>query len=172
MERERENIWAPWRIGYIVNIDKNDDGCFLCDNIADVDDDQDNYVLWRSQHSVVVFNHYPYNNGHMLIVPQRHIADLSEATDEEMLDLMRLVREAQKCLSLAINPQGFNVGLNAGRCAGAGLPGHLHVHIVPRWNGDTNFMSICSDTEVISQSMRELFDQLKETSEEHDLPKL
>jgi ATP adenylyltransferase len=172
LEKERDNLWAPWRIGYILDVNKDNKGCFLCDNIAQVENDQDNYVLWRSQHSVVVFNHYPYNNGHMLIVPQRHIADLSEATDEEMLDLMRLVREAQKCLTLAIQPQGFNVGINVGRCAGAGLPGHLHVHIVPRWNGDTNFMSICSNAEVISQSMRELFEQLKETSQEHDLPKL
>jgi len=172
LEKERDNLWAPWRIGYILDVNKDNKGCFLCDNIAQTENDDENYVLWRSEHSVVVFNHYPYNNGHMLIVPQRHIADLSEATDEEMLDLMRLVREAQKCLSLTVHPQGFNVGFNVGRCAGAGLPGHLHVHIVPRWNGDTNFMSVCSNAEVISQSMRELFDQLKETSREHGLPKL
>lgn len=172
MEKERDNIWAPWRIGYIISAIKETKGCFLCEHIASPRDDEENFVLWRSKHSIVVFNHYPYNNGHTLVVPLRHIADLSEATDEEMLDLMRLTREFQKCLTLTVQAQGFNVGINIGRCAGAGLPGHLHIHIVPRWNGDTNFMSTCAQTEVISQSMRELYDLLKKTSEEHSLPKL
>jgi ATP adenylyltransferase len=169
---ERKNLWAPWRIGYILDINNPPEECFICTYREHPDKDDTNLVLWRSPWSIVVLNRYPYNNGHMLIAPQRHIAELSEATDEELLDMMKLVREAQQCLTLAIHPQGFNVGINVGRCAGAGLPGHLHLHIVPRWDGDTNFVSVCSDTKVISQSLEELLEQLRETSREHELPKL
>jgi ATP adenylyltransferase len=115
-------------------------------------------------------NRYPYNNGHLLIAPRRHAGDMEDLTETEMADLMRLTRDAKRGLALSVNPQGFNVGINFGRCAGAGLPGHLHIHIVPRWNGDTNFVSVCSDTKVISQSLEELLTQLKETSAEHNLP--
>lgn len=120
----------------------------------------------------MILNRFPYNNGHLLIAPLRHIADLAEATDDEMLEITKLIRETQKALSLAINPHGFNVGLNLGRCAGAGLPGHLHFHIVPRWNGDTNFMHVCSDTDVVSQSLTELLALLKNLSRENNLPAL
>ncbi len=172
MPLERNNLWAPWRIGYIRDINNHSGECFICMNTGCPDMDHANLVLWRSPWSIVILNRFPYNNGHLLIAPQRHIADLSEATDDELLDMMKLLREAQQCLTLAVHPQGFNVGINLGRCAGAGLPGHLHVHIVPRWDGDTNFVSVCSDTKVISQSLEELLVQLKETSREHGLPKL
>jgi ATP adenylyltransferase len=108
----------------------------------------------------------------MLIAPARHIPDLDQATDEELLEMTKLVRESQKALSLTIEPHGFNVGMNFGRCAGAGLPEHLHIHLVPRWSGDTNFMNVCSDTDVISQSLSELFEQLKQISAGHNLPSL
>jgi len=117
-------------------------------------------------------NRFPYNNGHLLIAPARHIADLDDASDEEMTELMKLVREAQRALSMTINPHGFNVGLNFGRCAGAGLPGHMHIHVVPRWDGDTNFMNVCSDTDVVSQSLIDLLAELRAASAEHDLPGL
>ena len=159
---ERDNLWAPWRIGYITAADKEDQGCFLCLAQTHPDRDNEHLVLWRSSHCVVVMNRYPYNNGHVLIAPSRHFADLSEATDEELLDLMQQVRDIQACLTQTIHPDGFNTGMNTGRCAGAGLPGHLHIHVVPRWNGDTNFMSVCSDTEVISQSMDELMNLLRQ----------
>jgi ATP adenylyltransferase len=146
--------------------------CFICDNQANPRDDDKNLVLWRSSQSLVMLNHFPYNNGHLLIAPARHIADLEAATDSEMLEISKLIRDSQKALSLAIEPHGFNVGMNFGRCAGAGLPGHLHIHLVPRWNGDTNFMPVCSDTGVISQSMSELFELLKQVSKEHNLPRL
>ncbi|MCF7975257.1 MAG: HIT domain-containing protein [Phycisphaerae bacterium] len=159
---ERNNLWAPWRIGYITAPHKKTEGCFLCHHQEQDSQDDDNLVLWRSQWCVAVLNRYPYNNGHVLIAPKRHFSDLSEATDAEMLDLMHQVRDSQACLKEAVNPDGFNVGINTGRCAGAGLPGHLHIHVVPRWNGDTNFMSVCSDTEVISQSMNELMSLLRQ----------
>ncbi|MBW8001415.1 MAG: HIT domain-containing protein [Planctomycetes bacterium] len=168
---ERKNLWAPWRIKYIqgLNQEKN---CFLCHNLENPQEDDKNLVLWRTPNCMVVLNFYPYNNGHLLIAPNRHIAELDQATDEEMLEMTKLIRESQKALSLAINPHGFNIGANIGRCAGAGLPGHLHFHIVPRWDGDTNFMHVCSDTDVISQSLTELFDLLKQISKENNLPKV
>ena len=166
---ERKNLWAPWRIKYIQGLDQTD-GCFLCDYLAAPDKDKDNLILWRTEHAFVVFNKFPYNNGHLLIAPNRHIADFSDASNDELLCMMQLVRDCQKALSLAIAPHGFNVGMNFGRCAGAGLPDHVHIHIVPRWNGDTNYMHVCSDTDVISQSMTELYDKLIEISKTENLP--
>ena len=168
---ERKNLWAPWRIGYIQALNESSD-CFICHNLANSQDDDKNLVLWRCERSIVILNRFPYNNGHLLIAPVRHIPNLEQATDEELLELTKLVRESQKALSLTIKPPGFNVGMNFGRCAGAGLPGHLHVHIVPRWDEDTNFMHVCSETRVISQSLTELLALLKQVSKEHNLPEL
>jgi len=156
---------------YIQGLDKSSD-CFICHDLKNPQDDGKNLVLWRSDTSIVILNRFPYNNGHLLIAPARHIPDLDQAGDDELLELTKLIRESQKALSLAIKPQGFNVGMNFGRCGGAGLPNHFHIHIVPRWEGDTNFMSVCSDTDVISQSLIELLNQLKQVSEEHNLPGL
>jgi ATP adenylyltransferase len=166
---ERKNLWAPWRIKYIQGLARTD-GCFLCDALNDPDRDRDNLLLWRTEHAFVVFNKFPYNNGHLLIAPNRHIADLSGADDDELLCLMHLVQDCQKALSLAIHPHGFNVGMNFGRCAGAGLPEHVHIHVVPRWDGDTNYMHVCSDTDVISQGLTELYDQLTDISKTEKLP--
>ena len=118
------------------------------------------------------WNRYPYSNGHLLIAPARHIPDLGQATDQELMEMIKLVRESQKALTLAIKPHGFNVGMNFSRCAGAGLPGHVHIHVVPRWEGDTNFMAVCSGIDVISQSLAELLALLRKITAEHQLPKL
>ena len=166
---EQNRLWAPWRIPYIRGLEK-EEGCFLCRDYAHPEEDVENLVLWRTARSIVVLNRFPYNNGHLLIAPARHIADLGEASEEEMLELCKLVRESQRALSIAISPHGFNVGLNFGRCSGAGLPGHLHLHVVPRWEGDTNFISVCSDTKVIGQSLAELLAILGRASAEHGLP--
>lgn len=168
---ERENLWAPWRIPYIKGLEKSE-GCFLCHDFAHPEADDENLLLWRTERSVVVLNRFPYNNGHLLVSPARHIANLDETTIDEMTELMQLVREAQRALSMTVNPHGFNVGLNFGRCAGAGLPGHMHIHVVPRWDGDTNFMNVCSDTDVISQSQVDLLAELRAVSAEHGLPGL
>lgn len=168
---DRKNLWAPWRIKYIQGL--NDSGeCFICHDLQKPADDDKNLVLWRTSLCVVILNRFPYNNGHLLIAPARHIGELSEAGDDEMLEMTKLIAESQKVLTLAIKPHGFNVGLNIGRCAGAGLPGHLHFHLVPRWDGDTNFMAVCGDTDVISQSLEELLCQLKKISDENNLPAL
>jgi len=175
---ERENLWAPWRIGYIQGLCKEPQppgekcDCFICNNLKHPENDDENLVLWRTQECIVILNRFPYNNGHMLIAPNRHIPDLTDATQAELLAMITLIRESQKALSMAIKPHGFNVGMNFSRCAGAGLPGHLHIHVVPRWDGDTNFMAVCSNTDVISQSLTELLKMLKEISKEHKLPNM
>ena len=117
-----------------------------------------------------MLNKFPYNNGHLLLASIRHIASLDELDDGEMLELTKLIIASQKVLTRAIKPHGFNIGMNFGRCAGAGLPGHLHIHVVPRWDGDTNFMDVCANTDVISQGMKDLYKQLKAVSAEHNLP--
>jgi ATP adenylyltransferase len=167
---ERNNLWAPWRIKYIQGLaDKSD--CFLCSYLAMPEKDVENRVLWRTEQALVVFNKFPYNNGHLLVAPVRHVADLQQASDQELLMLMRLVRDCQFALTRAIAPHGFNVGMNFGRCAGAGLPEHLHIHVVPRWNGDTNYMHVCSDTDVISQGLDELYEKLVAVSRDEQLPR-
>jgi len=167
---QRRNLWAPWRMPYIKAL-SNEGGCFLCANAANPAADQENFVLWRTTRSMVVLNMFPYNNGHVLIAPLRHVADLDALDEQEMLDVMRLIRDAQAVLSEAVHPNGFNVGMNFGRCAGAGLPGHMHIHIVPRWDGDTNFMAVTAGTDVISQSMKELYDELQKTSARLGFPR-
>lgn len=166
---ERKNLWAPWRIEYIKGIEEKS-GCFICGYAGNADGDPENLVLWRTSRCIVMFNRFPYNNGHLLVAPLRHIADLGEADDGELLEMMKLTRDCKRVLTEAICPHGFNVGLNFGRCAGAGLPGHMHIHIVPRWDGDTNFMAVCTDTDVISQSLVDLYEELKQISEKKDLP--
>lgn len=182
---ERNNLWAPWRINYILGLSELENNikencfqkpgtneCFICHNIEHPQADEINLVLWRTEQSIVILNRFPYNNGHLLIAPKTHIPDLNQTTDEQMFDMIKLIKESQKALSLAIKPHGFNVGMNFSRCAGAGLPGHLHIHVVPRWDGDTNFMSVCSDTKVISQSLIELLELLTKVSIENGLPDL
>ena len=166
---KRNNLWAPWRIGYIKGLAKKQD-CFICDSVKNPQADGENFVLWRTTSSLVMLNRYPYNNGHLLLMPIRHVADLEELNDSELLEITKLIVACQKALKLVVNPHGFNVGMNFGRCAGAGLPGHLHIHIVPRWDGDTNFMEVCAGTDVVSQSMKDLYAQLKTVSTEHNLP--
>lgn len=153
----QSQLWAPWRLNYIVTSkDEKPAECFLC-KYASESTDEANYVVLRGQHSIVVLNRFPYNNGHILVAPLEHKATLSEINDTESLEMQQLLRRMTEVLKTTINPDGFNVGLNLGRVAGAGLPGHLHWHIVPRWNGDTNFMPVCADVRVIPQALDALY---------------
>jgi len=148
---------------YIRSLGKPDNGkCFLCDASSATDDQEraERLVLWQTEHSVVVINCFPYTNGHLLVCPRAHKADFDELSTEEMLDLQTQTAEAIRLLKRAISPQGFNVGINLGRCAGAGVPGHLHQHIVPRWNGDTNFMGVIGEVRVVPEAMSRLYEQL------------
>ena len=168
-----QQLWAPWRLNYITNAVEKDPnesvakasepppaGCFLC-RYRDETRDAENYVVDRSEHSLIVLNRFPYNNGHLLIAPREHKATLAELSDAELLDLQKQIRHMVALMTLVMGAEGFNVGLNLGRVAGAGLPGHLHWHIVPRWNGDVNFMPIIADTKVIPQSLDALYQLLK-----------
>jgi len=157
-----EQLWAPWRLSYIkTSKDEQPPGCFLC-RYRDSADDAENFVVHRGKNILVVLNRYPYNNGHLLVAPSSHKGTFEELTDAEMLECQQKIRDMTAALSAAISPDGFNVGLNLGRASGAGLPGHLHWHIVPRWNGDTNFMSVIDDVTVIPQSLQALFELLRE----------
>ena len=155
-----EDLWAPWRLHYVVkDHQRPEPGCFLCHGWQD-QADRENLVVHRQERSLVVLNRYPYNNGHLLVAPAEHKGNVAELTDEEMLELMQTIRAMIGALDEVLHPDGYNVGLNLGRVAGAGLPGHLHWHIVPRWNGDTNFMPVVSNTKVIVQSLEALYDLL------------
>ena len=139
----------------------NSSDCFFCRYFDTPQDDADNLVLWRTESGLVCLNRFPYTNGHLLIAPAAHKPNLPDLSHTEMLDLMQMLTKAQQTLSRALNPQGFNVGMNLGRCAGAGLPGHLHFHIVPRWQGDTNFMAITGEVRVIPQDLAESYRTIK-----------
>lgn len=155
-----DQLWAPWRLSYVKTAkDEETPGCFLC-GYRDSADDVENFVVARGPATIVVLNRYPYNNGHLLVAPSGHKAELHELTDAEHLEVQQQITRMTAALQRTLSPEGFNIGLNLGRAAGAGLPGHLHWHVVPRWGGDTNFMSVVDDVTVIPQSLRALFDLL------------
>ena len=156
----QQQLWAPWRLSYVAEPDKSDGGCFLC-RYRDDNSDTKNHVICRSQSSLVVLNRYPYNNGHLLIAPLEHKATLDDLNDAEFLDMMNLMRRLTSVLSRVLTPDGFNIGLNLGQAAGAGLPGHIHWHVVPRWVGDTNFMPVLGNAKVIPQSLEALYELLQ-----------
>ncbi len=170
-ERKR-NLWAPWRIEYIAELSEAAGECFLCRYRNEPDSDRQNLVLWRGRRCFVVMNRFPYTGGHCLVAPLRHVGELYELDDATMLELMSMLRDAQKVLARALNAEGFNIGLNIGRCAGAGLPGHLHLHLVPRWGGDTNFMHVMGDVRVIPQSLDALYDAMLKAADELKPPSL
>lgn len=157
-------LFAPWRMDYIKTVVKGDDEdkCFLCQAAAATTDAErrESLTLWTTGTMTVLINRYPYTNGHLLIAPVAHKAELEELTPDEQLDLQRQTAAAVKLLKRAVSPQGFNIGINLGRCAGAGLPGHLHQHVVPRWAGDTNFMGVVGEVRVVPQAMSQLYDEL------------
>jgi ATP adenylyltransferase len=154
-------LWAPWRLSYVSTSKPKEttDECFVCRGVA-ASNDRENLLVLRTTLSVVILNRFPYNAGHLLICPKAHKARLEELSTEETLDLQQLIQRMIAILEQRMSPHGFNVGLNLGRAAGAGLPGHLHWHIVPRWDGDTNFMPVLTDTKVIVSSLDALYDQL------------
>jgi ATP adenylyltransferase len=156
-----DRLWAPWRLSYVTaaKAPAEDGPCFLCAGLAD-DDDRRHLIALRTERSVVVLNRFPYNNGHLLVAPRAHKGKLDELTPEELLETMETLRRTIRVLDELMHPDGYNVGLNLGRVAGAGLPGHLHWHVVPRWHGDTNFMPVLADAKVIVQSLDALYDLL------------
>ncbi|MCD5390739.1 HIT domain-containing protein [candidate division NPL-UPA2 bacterium] len=154
-----KQIWAPWRMRYIMG--KKKSGCFFCKNWKDTKD-RENYILSRGKSCFIILNIYPYNNGHLMVVPARHVPSLDGLDEKELLELMVLTRKAIKLLKEALHPHGFNVGMNLGEAAGAGVKDHLHLHIVPRWTEDTNFMPVISETKVIPELLRDTYHKLRE----------
>lgn len=155
------SLYAPWRMDYIRSLDKPAGVCFLCEAANCPESEfRKMLVLWRTEHSVVMLNRYPYTNGHILISPRSHKPDLDELSTDELLDLQIQTTASTRLLKRVVSAQGFNVGINIGRAAGAGVPGHLHQHVVPRWAGDTNFISVVGDVRVVPQAMGQLYEEL------------
>jgi ATP adenylyltransferase len=163
------HLQAPWRMQYIRGLSKPEsEECFLCAAGRTTSDEERRarLILWMTELSIVVINLFPYTNGHLLISPRAHKADMEELTDAELLDLERQSIDAIKLLKRAISPQGFNIGINLGRCAGAGLPGHIHQHVVPRWAGDVNFMTVLGDVRVVPEAADKLWEELTRVRKE------
>ena len=156
------NLWAPWRMEFIRSLgsEATDDGCFLCRYWSKPGGDADHHVVWRTTTTFVVMNRFPYTNGHLLVALAEHKADLVELSDDELVEINRVIKDAVTVLRNTIKPHGFNIGYNLGHCAGAGLPGHLHAHVVPRWSGDTNFMAVIGDARVVPDSLDALYEAL------------
>ena len=156
-------IFAPWRIEYIRS--PKHDGCIFCD-FPKENRDKERLILYRGEKAFVIMNNYPYNPGHVMIAPYRHIGNLEDLSDEELLEIMKLAQLMVKAIKKAMKPEGFNMGFNIGRVAGAGIEGHIHMHIVPRWNGDTNFMPVLANTKVIPQAIKDSYGELKKALKE------
>ncbi len=155
-----EALHAPWRIEYIL-APKPENGESLFTRIAQSNDDEANHVIVRDHTCYALLNRYPYTGGHILVVPYKQSPDLNGLTDDELADLWKLTRRCINVLKQQMKPDGFNVGINLGKVAGAGIVEHLHIHIVPRWNGDTNFMAVIANTTVVPQALTELAAQLR-----------
>jgi ATP adenylyltransferase len=164
-----ESLHAPWRIEYIL-APKPTSPESLFTRIANSNDDEANYVLVRERTCYAVLNTYPYTGGHLMVVPYKQVPDLSGLTDQEMTDLLKLTRRCQNALTQVMKPEGFNIGINLGRVAGAGIVEHLHIHIVPRWFGDTNFMPVIAGTTVVPQALKELAAQLRDALKDEEHP--
>lgn len=156
--QETEILWAPWRMDYIKGV--KEEGCIFCDKPKQARD-RDNLVVQRGRHAFVIMNKYPYNNGHLMVVPYRHEAEVDKLTSEENAEMMKLLQCCARALKIICAPHGFNIGMNVGAVAGAGIDGHLHFHIVPRWYADTNFMPILGHTKVVSEGLWETWAQLQ-----------
>ncbi|MBI5555673.1 MAG: HIT domain-containing protein [Elusimicrobia bacterium] len=151
-------IWAPWRMEYIKNVDEP--GCVFCKKLR-MKDGPENLVLYRGQKSFIMLNLYPYTNGHIMVAPLKHIKDLEKIDAATLAEMMKLSQKMITVLKKLMHPEGFNVGINIGKVAGAGILGHVHIHIVPRWNGDHNFMPVLSATKIMPQTLTEVYTLLK-----------
>ncbi len=150
-------LWAPWRASYVEKLVEN---CIFCEKIRE-NRDVENLIVLRGQRGFVMLNRYPYNTGHLMIAPYRHIADIEELTEDEVMEIFKLLTESIKTLKKTFKPDGFNIGVNLGRVAGAGVEGHIHFHVVPRWLGDTNFMPVTASTKVMPISLEEVYERVR-----------
>ena len=153
-----KNLWAPWRKEFILG--KKEKGCIFCKRLKEKKD-RENHILFRGRKSFVILNRYPYNSGHLMVSPKRHIGKLENLRKDELSELAFLCQKAVKIMKEALKPDGLNLGMNLEKSSGAGIADHLHIHIVPRWDGDTNFMPVLADTKLISLSLEDVYQQLK-----------
>jgi ATP adenylyltransferase len=155
-----DHLWAPWRMTYIQSDSQKDEGCIFCTKPAE-DRDEDNLLLYRAQHCFVLMNLYPYNNGHLMIAPYLHVPSIEELNATILTDMLITTQRCLAALHSAMHPQGFNMGINQGAVAGAGITEHVHLHVVPRWNGDTNFMPVLADTKVMPEYLQNTYRQIR-----------
>src|SRR5207344_2698973 len=146
-----ERLWTPWRLAYVTDASRTPPSCIFCDAFEHIDNEP--LVVHRSERCYVILNKFPYNNGHLMVVPNRHVASLGEATADELTELIALARRAELAIKETYAPHGLNMGINLGKPAGAGILDHLHMHVVPRWNGDTNFMTVIGQTRVLAEEL-------------------
>jgi ATP adenylyltransferase len=159
-----EHLWAGWRGEYVAGaegVSHDDDSCVFCRILASGLPDDETFIVWRGERTFAVLNAFPYTTGHLLVMPLRHIGDLAELDDDESDDLFRTARRAVAAVKAAYDPGGFNLGANLGRAGGAGIPGHLHLHVLPRWSGDTNFMTSVADTRVLPEALGATWQKLR-----------
>lgn len=154
-----ETLWAPWRMEYIKAVDKKVEGCIFCSKPCE-NNDRENLIVYRGKKNFVILNKFPYNNGHCMVVPYVHTSNPAELDLETSTELWQIMNRCKEFLTASMHPEGFNIGMNIGRVAGAGIDQHIHLHIVPRWNGDTNFMPVTGETKVISQAILETQEML------------
>ena len=168
-----KKLWAPWRMKYIEGMNPSQSGgCLFCE-MPGKQDDENTYIVMRAKTCYVIMNIYPYNNGHVMVVPYRHTPNLGYLSAEERLELMDVINLIIETIKSIMRPDGFNIGMNLGRVAGAGVEDHIHMHIVPRWNGDTNFMPIIGNAKVICESLEDTYARLKKAlaagKEKHEI---
>lgn len=154
-----EHLWTPWRSTYVARKPSGNQ-CIFCAALSNADDEE-NYVLHRGSHNFVILNRYPYSSGHLMIAPNVHVSRLIDVTDDAAQEMMRLARSSESILEETYSPQGINLGMNMGEAAGAGIAGHIHLHILPRWTGDANFMSVVGHTRVIPESLSDTYQKLR-----------
>ncbi len=154
-----DQLWAPWRMEYIKSAIDKDEGCIFCLKPGEKDD-RKNLIPFRSKHCYIILNKYPYNNGHLLIVPYKHESDFTALSAEILEDINATLKKAIDAINKTMNPHGMNIGINLGRTAGAGIDDHLHYHLVPRWDGDTNFMPVLTGTKVVSEALEQTWEKL------------
>ena len=152
-------LWSPWRYRYVADAAK-DDRCIFCDALA-MNDDAKSLIVHRAKKNFIILNRFPYTTGHVMIVPFAHVAELSACDAEALAEMMRLAARVQAAYAAVYKPEGYNLGMNLGRCAGAGITGHLHLHVLPRWGGDTNFMTVVGETRIEPEELAVTFDKLR-----------
>lgn len=154
-----DRLWSPWRYQYVSQAGK-DDACIFCEALGR-NQDRETFILFRAQHNFIILNRFPYTTGHVMIAPFEHVADLAQARPEVLAEMMALCQRLERALAAVYKPEGYNLGMNLGRCAGAGVLGHLHMHLLPRWSGDTSFMTTVAETRLEPEELSTTYEKLK-----------